>query len=320
MRKRCNHTKLLNIFFACSCVLSSQRLFAQLPQVKIFVDKTNILIGQQINYHLETSIADNTFRFTWFSIPDSLGTFVVVSKNKIDSSISNGNLIFSQDITLTNFDSGRQVIPSLKSTLSPLDNDSTFNFYTDSIPINVSYSPLDSIEPFHDIKTIIEVKKGWTWWVWGIIILGSILLIVLITFLVKYLKKKKDTTSLFTSNLTPFDEAMQNLSVLEKENLLVNNKTKEFHTRLSDIFKRYLSRLTNTNKLYLTTDEILIELPEYNLSKTDIANFANCLRMGNAVKFAQYIPPMFENEKCFSEVKNLINVIKDQPKKTESDI
>jgi hypothetical protein len=293
---------------------------AQLPQVKVSVDKNNILIGQQINYHVETSMPDNTFRLNWFSIPDSLGTFVVVSKNKIDSSTSNGNLIFSQDITLTNFDSGRQVIPSLKSIVSPLDNDSTFNFYTDSIPINVSYSPLDSIEPFHDIKTIIEVQNAWPWWVWGIIILGALLLIALIIFLVKRFKKKKDTTSLFTSNLSPFDEAMESLSVLEKENLLVNNKVKEFHTRLSDIFKRYLSRLTNTNKLYLTTDEILIELPEYNLSKNDIANFANCLRMGNAVKFAQYIPPTFENEKCFSEIKNIITIINNQPKKTESDL
>jgi len=293
---------------------------AQLPQVKVSVDKNNILIGQQINYHVETSMPDNTFRLNWFSIPDSLGTFVVVSKNKIDSSTSNGNLIFSQDIILTNFDSGRQVIPSLKSIVSPLDNDSTFNFYTDSIPINVSYSPLDSIEPFHDIKTIIEVQNAWPWWVWGIIILGALLLIALIIFLVKRFKKKKDTTSLFTSNLSPFDEAMESLSVLEKENLLVNNKVKEFHTRLSDIFKRYLSRLTNTNKLYLTTDEILIELPDYNLSKNDIANFANCLRMGNAVKFAQYIPPTFENEKCFSEIKNIITIINNQPKKTESDL
>jgi hypothetical protein len=301
-------------------VLISLQSVAQLPQVKVSVDKNNILIGQQINYHVETSMPDNTFRLNWFSIPDSLGTFVVVSKNKIDSSTSNGNLIFSQDITLTNFDSGRQVIPSLKSIVSPLDNDSTFNFYTDSIPINVSYSPLDSIEPFHDIKTIIEVQNAWPWWVWGIIILGALLLIALIIFLVKRFKKKKDTTSLFTSNLSPFDEAMESLSVLEKENLLVNNKVKEFHTRLSDIFKRYLSRLTNTNKLYLTTDEILIELPDYNLSKNDIANFANCLRMGNAVKFAQYIPPTFENEKCFSEIKNIITIINNQPKKTESDL
>jgi hypothetical protein len=42
--------------------------------------------------------------------------------------------------------------------------------------------------------------------------------------------------------------------------------------------------------------------------------------MGNAVKFAQYIPPTFENEKCFSEIKNIITIINNQPKKTESDL
>ena len=79
---------------------------AQLPVVKTTVDKNNILIGEQFQYKVETSMPDNTFRLTWFSLPDSFGNFVVVSKNKIDSTVLNGNLIFSQQITLTSFDSG----------------------------------------------------------------------------------------------------------------------------------------------------------------------------------------------------------------------
>lgn len=298
-----------------------QHVFAQLPVIKSSVNKDNILIGQQINYRVETTMPDNTFRLTWFAVPDSFGTFVVVSKNKIDSSVKNGNLVFSQELTLTNFDSGRQIIPPLKLTASTLDQDSTFNIYTDTIPINVSYAPLDSIQPFHDIKTIIEVKNPWPWWVWALIALGILLLTGLIIFLIKQFKKKRETTSFFKSNLSPYEEAMQSLTELEKEKLTDNNKVKEFHTRLTEIFKRYLSRKTDTYKLHLTTDEILIELYELDLPKNEIAIFANCLRMGNAVKFAQYIPPTYENEKCFSEVKNMIISINNQTtKKAESDL
>ncbi|MEO8823007.1 MAG: hypothetical protein ABI366_05480, partial [Ginsengibacter sp.] len=57
------------------------------------------------------------------------------------------------------------------------------------------------------------------------------------------------------------------------------------------------------------TDEVLIELNEMKLSKEKIAAFANCLRMGNAVKFAKFIPPDFENQKCFSETKEMITHI-----------
>ena len=73
--------------------------------------------------------------------------------------------------------------------------------------------------------------------------------------------------------------------------------------------------------MHLTSDEILMELNEFNFPKEQIADFANSLRMGNAVKFAQYIPPGYENEKCFSQVKEMIMSINNfTNKKTESDL
>ena len=289
-------------------LFSFQNADAQLPTVKTSVDKNNILIGQQINYRVQFSMPDNTYRLGWFSMPDSVGNFNVITRNKIDSSFSNGNLNFSQDIILTSFDSGRQVIPPQTLSVSTFDGDSTFNLFTDSIAINVTYSPTDSIMPFHDIKNIIEVKKSFPWWAWALVALGIILLIIWILFLFKFFKKKKDV-KIFESKLSPYDEAMQSLNDLEKEDLLQQNKFKEYHSRLSDIFKRYLSRKTNTYQLHLTTDELLMELNGFDLSKEQISNFAGSLRLGNAVKFAQYIPPAYENENSFLQTKEMITAI-----------
>jgi len=306
----------LNIFILCL----AQNIFAQSPVIKTTVDKNNILIGQQINYRVSTSMPDNTYRLGWFTMPDSLGNFITITKNKIDSTPSNGNLNFSQDIVITSFDSGLQVIPPLALSVSTLDGDSTFNIYTDSIPVNVSYSPTDSIMPFHDIKTIIEVKKTFPLWAWILAGVGVVLLIIWILFLLKFFKKKKDTV-VFESKLPPYDEAMQSLSDLEKEDLVQNNQVKEFHSRLTEIFKRYLSRKSNSYQMHLTTDELLIELNNLDLSKDSVAAFANCLRMGNAVKFAQYIPPAYENEKCFSQTKEMIAAINNIVNKTpENDL
>ena len=305
---------LVSLFFV-------QNIFAQLPEIKSSVDKNDILIGQQLHYRVETSMPDNTYRLTWFSIPDSFGKFEVITKNKIDSGMANGNLNFAQTLVLTNFDSGRRVIPPLALKLETLDGDSSFTMFTDSIAVNVLYSPLDSIQPFHDIKPIMEVKKEWAWWVWALLGLAVILLIVWIIFLVKFLRKKKGVTELFSSKLSPYEEALQSLSALEKEQLIEMHKEKKFHSRLTEIFKRYLSRKTNLNKLHLTSDEILIELSEYDLPKQTVTEFANCLRMGNAVKFAQYIPPAYENEKCFSQTKEIITAINNfVNKKPESDL
>lgn len=298
----------LTLTFTISLLFCVPALFAQAPSVKTSVNKKDILIGERINLHVETSMPDNTYRLNWFSIPDSLGNFVTVTKNKIDSGYANGNWKFSQDILLTSFDSGRQVIPPLSLNASTLEGDSSFNLYTDSIPINVTYSPTDSIMPFHDIKNIIEVKKEWPWWAWAFAGLGLILLVIWILFLLKFFKKKKDT-SVFESKLSPYDEAMESLSDLEKENLIGNNKIKEYHVRLTEIFKRYLSRKTNSYQMYLTTEELLIKLNNLSLPKDQVTEFANTLRMGNAVKFAQYIPPAFENEKSLLQTKEIITSI-----------
>jgi hypothetical protein len=295
-----------------------QNSFAQLPTVKTSVDKNNILIGQQINYRVQFSMPDNTYRLTWFSMPDSIAKFNVITKNKIDSGFSNGNLNFSQNIILTSFDSGRQVIPPQTLTVSTFDGDSTFNLFTDSIAVNVTYSPADSILPFHDIKNIIEVKKSFPWWAWALVALGIILLIIWILFLFKFFKKKKDV-KIFESKLSPYEEAMQLLNDLEKENLLQQNEFKEYYLRLSDIFKRYLSRKTNTYQLHLTTDELLIELKGFDLSKEQVSGFAGSLRMGNAVKFAQYIPPAYENEKSFLQTKEMITAINNIVNKNPGD-
>jgi hypothetical protein len=305
--------------FLCACC--GQDAMAQLPTVKATLDKDNILIGQQLKYRVETSMPDNTFRLSWFSVPDSFGHFEVITQNKIDSTSSNGNLNFSQVLILTNFDSGRQVIPPLALSVSTLEGDSTFTIFTNSLAVNVSYSQADSTLPFHDIKTIVEVKKQWPWWLWALVGLGVLLLIGWIYFLVKFLKKKKTTNSLFTSNLSPYDEAMQSLTELEKDGLVGDNKIKEYHVKLTEIFKRYLSRKMNVYKLHLTSDELLMELNELDLPKEQITDFANCLRMGNAVKFAQFIPPSYENEKCLSKTRNMITSINQMfNKKPESDI
>ncbi|MEO9005336.1 MAG: hypothetical protein ABI288_11395 [Ginsengibacter sp.] len=320
MKKCAYYTRLFIPVLVIFYFFGIQVVFAQIPVVKSSVDKNQLLIGEQINYQIHASMPDNTYRLNWVAIPDSFNRFITVIKNKIDTASANENLIFSQDIVLTSFDSGRQVIPSFPLTVTMLDGDSTFNIYTDSIVVDVGYAPTDSIMPFHDIKTIIEVKKPFPWWAWTLAALGLILLVIWILFLFKFFKKKKDV-AIFESKLSPFDEAMELLSELDKENLPVNNKAKEFHSRLTEIFKRYLSRKTNTYQLHLTTDEILMELNLFNLPKEQISEFANCLRMGNAVKFAKYVPPTYENEKCFSQTKEIITSINNKIiKKSENDI
>ncbi len=319
LKKSVYYKPLVILFFLLGFPGLIQNIFAQPPSVKAAVDKNNILIGEQIHYSVSTSMPDNTYRLSWFNISDTIGRFRVVKENKIDSTNPNGNIAFSQEITLTSFDSGRQVIPSLVINMETLQGDSSFNLLTDSIPIQVSYSPIDSVATFHDIKSIIEVKKEWTWWWWAILGIILIVLFFWVRFLVKFFKKKKEP-DIFKSKLSPYDEAVRSLEELDKEQLLQKNEVKAYHTRLTGIFKRYISRRTKMYKMHLTSDEILMELDDYNLSKEQVSAFANCIRMGNAVKFAKFVPLQQESERCMQQVRETIMEInKDLNQKTEGD-
>lgn len=298
-------------------LLFSTNSFGQLPVIKTTVDKNNILIGQQFNYRVDARFPVNKYKLNWFSIPDNFGNFEVVTKNTIDTSIINGEMNFSQTLVLTNFDSGSRMIPPLELSVQEINSNSSFKMFTDSISVEVAYSPLDSIQPFHDIQPMIEVESKWPWWAWALIALAVALIILWVLYLLNFFRKKKDITHLFSAKLSPMDEAMQSLSDLKKEHLTENQKEREFHTRLTDIFKRYLSRKTNSYKLHLTTDEILIELRDYNLKPDQLTAFAHCLRMGNVVKFARFIPPAYENESCFSGIKEMIAAINHSLNKTE---
>ncbi len=319
MNRNVYHIAATALFFV-GLLFITQKISAQKPTVVTSADKTNILIGEPLHYKVSVSMPDNTYRLTWFTLPDTIGHFKVITQNKIDSSYANGNLNFSQAATLTSFDSGRQVIPSLTLNFESLQNDSATNFLTDSIAVNVGYSSLDSVKTFHDIKSIIEVKKEWQWWWWVILAVSLIILFFWIRFLIKFFKRR-NKADLFATKLSPYDEAMQSLTNLDKENLLEKNEVKEYHTRLTEIFKRYISRRTGTYKLHLTSDEILMDISSYDISKEMIASFANSLRMSNAVKFAKYVPPQSESTQSLVRTIEMITEInKSFNNKMENDI
>jgi uncharacterized BrkB/YihY/UPF0761 family membrane protein len=87
----------------------------------------------------------------------------------------------------------------------PANQNSAIRLLTDSFLINVSYSPLDSVKTFHDIKSIIEVKDEWPLWMWIALGLSIILLIILLYSLYKNRKRKKPAV-VFASKLSPVEE------------------------------------------------------------------------------------------------------------------
>ena len=198
---------LLSLYF----ILFFSSAFSQTPLVKTFVDKKDILIGEQIKYRVSATIPEGVFKVNWFTVPDSVAHFETVERSKIDTSTVNNNTLLEQTITFTSFDSGIWNTPIFKIDFIPLNKDSALNVFTDSIPINVGYSTADTTNQLRDIKPIMEViVKNYLWYYIG----GGILLLLVTVFLLRrYFKgRKKNPVPEFESKLSPYDEAMKALA------------------------------------------------------------------------------------------------------------
>ena len=261
--------------------------------VKASVDKNKILIGEPIRLTLEADIPENeSIRF--FTV-DSLPHFELLENGKIDTANTSNGTVLRQLIRITSFDSGHWVIPSF-----------VFNgkIVTDTIPVDVIFSPFDPNQEYHDIKDIIEInpetkKKTWWWYAAG----GGLVLLVLLLYLLR--KKKPVPASTVQETINPYEEAIRQL-----EQLQINKPdTKQYYSKLTDILRLYVFRKKGILSLQKTTDDLVVQLKGIGLDKEQFDKLSQALRLSDFVKFAKYIPTAEDDTNIFNTIKKSITTL-----------
>jgi len=285
-------------------ILSSQFVVAQgSPSIKTSVDKNKILIGEPIQLTVETFFPSGaSFQFSIDSIPH----FEIEDRPSIDTTERDGGLAIKKVYKITSFDSGHWVIPSF--VLSK-------NFKSDTIPVDVVFSDFDPKQDYHDIKDIIEVKppeeskKQWWWFAAG----GALLLGAILYLLFK--KKKPASAEKRKVVVNPYEEAMKDLEQLQRS----NPTAKEYYSKLIDIFRLYIFRKKEILSLQKTTDDLIMQLRDLDLSKDQYDKLAQSLRLGDFVKFAKYIPSADDDRNSWEEIRKSIMTIEKTETKIVSD-
>jgi hypothetical protein len=281
--------------------------YAQNPTVKTFIDRDNILIGEQLKYKVVASFSTNNFKTNWFVLPDSMPHFELIEKGKIDSAFANTTITLTQEIILTSFDSGKWNTPAFAVNFLST-NTKTIKLFTDSMTVNVAYAPADSTNQLRDIKPIIESDTKPNYRNIIVCVLIGLLLLFLFIYLIRRFTKKVNpiNAKTFTS---AYDEAMESIEKLKEHNLNDAEQVKYYHIALSQIVKKYFSRTTKVNMLNKTTGDVLIYLNGNDVSNQIITYMATVLRCGDAVKFAKFLPAPNESEDCLQKIKNTIQFI-----------
>lgn len=287
------------------------------PSLKTTVDKDQILIGEQIQLKVVATMPRQDFFVKWIEIPDTLQHFELVERSKIDSAFSNQKLTgLSQILTFTSFDSGKWTLPAFNIDFNPSNGDSSYNLYTDTFPVTVSYQA-DTTNALRDIKDIRGVTKETPLWYWFAAAAALLLLIALGIWL--YVKKPAKKTAPLRLALSPYQLAMMKMNKLNELNLDRAPSVKQYHAGLSEILRQYLSSVYGHDLISSTTGEILILLNQKGLDKTVVSKIAEALRTSDAAKFAKYVPPAEESNQSWQVIKQAIDLTEQlQHKKEES--
>ncbi len=297
--------------FACLLLLTCTAIFsmAQSVRVKASIDRNEILIGEPIRLQLEASIPMGTDA-KWFPI-DTIPHFEFIESAKIDSAKSMESKSYKQTLTITSFDSGRWVIPTLA-----LEVNGT-SYLTDSLPVSVAYSDFDPSQEYHDIKDILDVTNPYAKYAnWALAALTLLSLLGVIYFLRKKAVSYKQPVPSGKPFLSPIEEAMHLLDELRKERLPQQGQVKLYYTRLNDILRSYMSRVMSSATAQKTSEELIFSVKESGMLNDDVISLVQTLRMADAVKFARYIPDEAYNDENMQTIKNSIEALNHLPSRS----
>jgi BatD DUF11 like domain len=258
--------------------------------VSATVDKQKILIGEQIQLYLK-AVVKNGRGSNWFVV-DSFPHFEILQRSKIDSQQTSEGLFLQQTITLTSWDSGRWAIPPFGFA----------NLKTKPLVIDVTYSPMDPNQPYHDIKDIIEVQKpissNWYWYLVGIAVLIALFLLFFPP------KEEKTIAPLPVPVEDPYKTAIARL-----EKLNTGEESKYFFTELINIFRDYLEKRKNIQSFSKTTDDLSIQMRQLQLPHDQYIQLVQALQLSDMVKFAKFQPTAKDKEESIQVItKNIMAI------------
>ena len=302
--------KLLGLLIPVFLTISYSPVYAQNIAVKANIDSNNILLGDWIKYNLEVT-SQSGVEVLWPYFPDSFAHFIVVERSPVDSVKDKDKILRKQVITLTCFDSGRQVVPPVKISYRNAGSNNIKDIITDTFIVNVSYIPADTSKPIRPIKPPLKIPiafKEIAPYLTGFLILCAA--VFLLIFYLRRLKKNKPLFVREKPKIPAHITALAQLKELENEKLWQKGEVKRYHIRLTDITRLYIEGRYLEPALESTTPEIIEMLRPLLDNNSLLTSLSWFLELSDLVKFAKMQPLPDENEKCLQIAYEFVNSTK----------
>ena len=270
--------------------LFTATVFAQQKQVLTSIDTTKNKIGAEFKLTFKTSV--DTASKVVFPNLRNFGALEVIQSYPIDTIKKNDRYELIKKYGLTQFDSGRYTIPSVKILIN------NKAFLSDSIKVEVANVKVDTLrQKMYDIKDIVPANESSDWWKY---LLGLVLIVGLGAIVYWFLKKRQKEKIEEEIYKTPIEKATTLLNNLEKKELWQHGEVKEYYSELTNIVRNYIEEAIEIPAMESTTSELIEGLKvasqkkKMKLSKETIDNLFVVLKQADLVKFAKSKPMDFE--------------------------
>ena len=265
--------------------------FSQQKRVITSIDTTKNKIGAEFQLTVKTKV--DTSAKVVFPKLKNIGALEVIQSYKIDTIRNKDQYELVKKYGLTQFDSGKYKIPSIKILINKKP------FYSDSLNVEVFSVKVDTLkQKMYDIKPIAQVKANYDW-IWNLIffLLAIALIATGIYWYVKKYQKKKIEEEVYK---TPIERATNLLNILEKKELWQHGEIKAYYSELTDIARNYIEEAIDIPAMESTTAELIEGLrlaslkKKMGLSQETIENLEKVLKQADLVKFAKSKPLDYE--------------------------
>ena len=304
-------------FFYILFLLFCTIVFAQQKQVITSIDTTKNKIGAEFKLTLKTAV-DTTSKVVFPSIKN-IGPLEVIRSYKIDTVKNGANYELIKKYGLTQFDSGKYTIPSIKVLINNKP------YFSDSIRVEVANVAVDTLkQKMYDIKPIVESSSSHSW-IWKVLLV-LILIAAVVAFVYWWIKIRQKKVIEEEVYKTPIERATVLLNNLEKKELWQKGEVKAYYSELTDIARNYIEEAIQIPAMESTTSELIDGLRQASLkkkmalSKETIENLEQVLRQADLVKFAKSKPLDFEITEDRKKIeKSIITLDKSIPVVVESE-
>jgi len=123
----------------------------------------------------------------------------------------------------------------------------------------------------------------------------TVALILFFGFLAYFLYKRfsnKPVVEVYVAPPAAHEVALEKLQVLKNKELWQQGKIKEYQSELTYIVREYLEERFEMQALESTTEEIVHELNEKDITEEHKVELTDMFRMADMVKFAKATPPV----------------------------